>query len=86
MEQVTRLDCLEENLVDEFRVGEIRIDAFEGIGKLVAPTPRHPDFTQVVVLHGLTGVGIAGILTGIKAGDQLDTVFLWQRAGFVVAA
>ena len=58
-----------EYLVDDFRVGEIRIDAFEGIGKLVAPAPRHQDFTQVVVLHGLTGVGNAGILTGIKASD-----------------
>ena len=68
VEQVTR-QLLEENLVDEYRVREIRIGAYEGIGNIVDPTPWHRDFTQVVVLHGLTGVGRAGILTGIKAGN-----------------
>jgi hypothetical protein len=85
VEQVTR-QLLEENLIDSYGVRKIGIGALEGIGNLVAPTPWHPDFTQVVVLHGLTGVGGAGILTGIKAGDQLDNALLWQRAGFAVAA
>ena len=67
--KVTR-EHIEEDLVNESGVWEaIRIDAFERIGKLVIPAPRHTDSTCIVVLHCLAGIIAAGILTGVRAGD-----------------
>ena len=68
MEQVTQ-ELPEEDPVNEFGVWKVRIDAFERIGKLVIPAPRHKDLTRIVVLHCLAGIIAAGILTGVRAGD-----------------
>ena len=68
MEQVTQ-ELPEEDSVNEFGVWKVRIDAFERIGRLVTPAPRHRDLTRLVVLHCLTGIIAAGILTGVIAGD-----------------